>query len=317
MIRMNSIVSLSTVTSTTGTVLLLLLYIIPSMTVAFVVTSSASISTIHPTSIIEVGGNSPSSSSVVLLACRDNNNNDTGGGGCSSRRTSKKACQSPCPLVMSEEKLLLSPPEDFHTLKVWYEGLSCDVLVHREETILEAMERQSVMDQLCITQLPASCRRGNCLTCVGRVLRNTTSTSTSTTTNTSTKDTLSQHHHTTNDDCSIAEELRLFRNIRRGEEDGLPPQKSEKLRFSDQFLTCSSYITGPDVSIILGDNEDGMAFLPGRKDDDDDDRVERLKLAAIAKVFRIHAEQDIQTWKAETEQILFSNEEEEEEEQGI
>jgi ferredoxin len=52
--------------------------------------------------------------------------------------------------------------QDYFTVQVSsHEGLSCDIRVRPEETILSAMERVGA-------DVPSDCRRGNCLTCTGR-----------------------------------------------------------------------------------------------------------------------------------------------------
>mmetsp|Transcript_15669 Transcript_15669/g.23737 ORF Transcript_15669/g.23737 Transcript_15669/m.23737 type:complete len:245 (-) Transcript_15669:351-1085(-) len=163
-------------------------------------------------------------------------------------------------------------PDESFTITVSHEGMTGEITVHRNETILAALERQS--DSLCLTQLPFECRRGNCLTCVG---------------------------HVAGKDEKKTGSYDAKENILQVE-DGLPPYMSDQLRSSDQLLLCSSYITGPGVSIALGNDypKNHIQWNYGRQRE-----RERIKLAATAKLFRMQAEQNLHQWKEDTEKTLL------------
>mmetsp|Transcript_20858 Transcript_20858/g.30881 ORF Transcript_20858/g.30881 Transcript_20858/m.30881 type:complete len:248 (-) Transcript_20858:129-872(-) len=165
-------------------------------------------------------------------------------------------------------------PDEFYILTVCHEGMTGEILVHRNETILAALERQS--DILCLTQLPFECRRGNCLTCAGRVV-----------------------------ECDDVTKAGSKENILQVE-DGLPPHTSEQLRSSDQLLLCSSYLTGSGVSIVLGNDypKNHVIWNSGGQQE-----RQRTKLAATAKLFRLQAEQNLQQWKEDTEHIFHQSQE--------
>ena len=61
------------------------------------------------------------------------------------------------------------------TVTVSYEGQSCNIIVLPNESILAALERQSIYVQSQLTTLPdmpSDCRRGNCMTCAALIKNN-------------------------------------------------------------------------------------------------------------------------------------------------
>ena len=153
----------------------------------------------------------------------------------------------------------------FH-LVASYEGQRCELDAYPDETILSALERNSVMDRLCLPSLPADCRRGNCMTCAGRLLgtRN--------------------------------------RAIVQSCADGLSPYVSELLQSSDYILTCSSFIKGDGVEIVLGENSQLWEKMYHHRFVSEESR--KTKLETVAKLHRLRAESNVPRWTAETEQIL-------------
>lgn len=68
------------------------------------------------------------------------------------------------------------------------------------------------------------------------------------------------------------------------------------------ILTCSSYITGHDVHLELGANQQAWDDLyRGRFEDESTQLIGR---AAVAKTIRFHAEEFPEEWVKETEEIL-------------
>lgn len=147
-----------------------------------------------------------------------------------------------------------------------YEGQRCELDAYHDETILAALERNSVMDSLCLPTLPADCRRGNCMTCAGRLLGT--------------------------GNPAI---------VQRGA-DGLSPYVSELLQSSDYILTCSSFIKGDGVEILLGENSQLWEEMYHHRFVSEESRM--TKLETVAKLHRLRAESNVPRWTAETEEIL-------------
>ena len=153
---------------------------------------------------------------------------------------------------------------------VTYEGRSCQVDAYENETILNAMERNSVMDTLCLPTMPSDCRRGNCMTCAGRVL-------------------------VTND----APKGRLVSRS----DDGLSPHVSDKLHASDYVLLCSTHvIANGDLHIVLGENSAIWEELYTTRFTSRE--AETTKHETVAKLMTLRAEGNVPKWTAETEEVL-------------
>ena len=151
-------------------------------------------------------------------------------------------------------------------LVVSYEGQKCDLDAYPDETILAALERSGVMDKLCLPAIPSDCRRGNCMTCAGRLLG----------------------------DANLSQVLRGV--------DGLSPHVSDILQSSDYVLTCSSFIIGDGVEIVLGENSKVWDEVYHRRFTSDESRTTTLE--TIAKLYRLRAERNVPKWTLETEETL-------------
>jgi len=165
---------------------------------------------------------------------------------------------------VAQTSLFATARETFQ-LVVTYQGQSCEVDVYPDETILAALERNGVMDTLCLPTVPAECRRGNCMTCAGRLLGE-------------------------NND-----------QLLRGE-DGLAPYVSDILQSSDYVLTCSSFVKGDGLRIELGQNSDLWEKM--YHDRFVSREAHKTKLETVAKLHRLRAESDVPKWTAETEEVL-------------
>jgi hypothetical protein len=152
-----------------------------------------------------------------------------------------------------------------YTMQVSYEGQSCTISVQPGETILAALERSANTSSLCLPEMPADCRRGNCLTCTA------------------------SHHPDSQKE-----------NIWRGE-DGLAPCMSQCVAEKGYVLTCSSSIHGNGVHLELGENHqlwDDVYRV--RIQDEESQRIGR---EAMARVIRKAAERNVDQWTEDTEEV--------------
>jgi hypothetical protein len=64
-------------------------------------------------------------------------------------------------------------------------------------------------------------------------------------------------------------------------------------------LTCSSYLTGSGVHLTLGENHQVWEDVYKLRLED-----ERLALETMARIIRRNAEQNVEKWAKETEEVL-------------
>ena len=166
--------------------------------------------------------------------------------------------------------------EDGHDVQIYHQGIQYTIFVRRNESILEALERQTILVPL--SHIPHECRRGNCLTCSAKV-RSSKSNNSDDKTSTTTP-----QHHT---------------NIVANVDNGLSPTISSELAKSDYILTCSSYITGQGVVLELDQNDKAWDLIYRKRIHNID--TERLVLEAQAKLLRSVDEDNINKWKVKTE----------------
>jgi hypothetical protein len=155
-----------------------------------------------------------------------------------------------------------------YTMQVSYEGQSCSISVQPGETILAALERSSNTSTLCLPEMPADCRRGNCLTCTA------------------------SHRPDSQKE-----------NIWRGE-DGLAPYMSKCVSGKGYVLTCSSSIHGNGVHLELGENHQVWDDMYRTRVQDEDSQ--RIAREAKAHVIRKAAERNVVEWTEETEEVFRS-----------
>jgi len=167
--------------------------------------------------------------------------------------------------------------EDGHDVQIYHQGIQYTIFVRRNESILEALERQTILVPL--SHIPHECRRGNCLTCSAKV-RSSKSTNSEDKTSTSTP----QYH------------TNILANI----DNGLSPMVSSELAKSDYILTCSSYVTGAGVVLELDQNDKAWDLIYRKRIHNID--TERLVLEAQAKLLRSVDEENINKWKVKIEE---------------
>jgi ferredoxin len=130
-----------------------------------------------------------------------------------------------------------------------------------------ALERTGAADELCVSSFPQDCRRGNCLTCTGRIKEGTASSA----------------------------------NLVRGE-DGLAPHVSNDLARKGYVLTCSSFVVGEGLKVELGQNADVWEDTYRKRYENADS--EKVGMHAQAKLLRLVAEGDVPKWTKDTEETL-------------
>jgi ferredoxin len=163
--------------------------------------------------------------------------------------------------------------DDGYNIEVFYENQSCNLFVHTNETILAALERDTkISDTLSLPNhmIPSDCRRGNCLTCTGKLL------------------TANDNNNNNNNNIVT--------------DDGLAPGISEFVRKEGYIVTCSSYVVGDGVQIVLGENHNAWTEI--YKDRVENDQARFLGWAAMARSRRLGDEKNVPRWKKETETVL-------------
>jgi len=132
-----------------------------------------------------------------------------------------------------------------YTVTVTFEGRSCSVVVAKDETLLEALERTEIAQELAMPGMPSDCRKGSCLTCAAAILGS--------------PGTL------------------LLR------QDGLTPRVARSVRDNSLILTCSSYVRGNGLEIQLGESEKAWKTAYTESFQDDQTKWKRAAEDAFAK----------------------------------
>ena len=156
-----------------------------------------------------------------------------------------------------------------YTVTVSYEDQTTTIKVNQDETILAALERQSISDRLGMptNMIPSDCRRGNCLTCTGTHASPRSRESNSVVT-----------------------------------DDGLSPHMSQWMRDKGYVLTCSSKVVGDGLELELGANS--LAWEEAYLTRLEDEHAKRVGWAAMARTKRKSDERNVPRWKRETEGVL-------------
>ncbi|KAL7478381.1 hypothetical protein ACHAW6_004148 [Cyclotella cf. meneghiniana] len=159
-----------------------------------------------------------------------------------------------------------------YPLQITHQGLTKIIHVEENESILQALERQSLgcTSSLGLSNIPHDCRRGNCLTCASRL---------------------------------ISAEHSAQTNLRANVNNGLSPALSSDLRKNGFVLTCCSYITGPGVSLELEQNYELWDMVYRSRHSD----VEQIGMEARARLLRRVDEENIGKWKKRMEKIWDSS----------
>lgn len=151
-------------------------------------------------------------------------------------------------------------------IRVTYDGLSSRIFVRWGESILSALERNAnkVRSELSLSFIPHQCRRGNCLTCVGR--------------------------HTA---CSDAKSIRVG-------EHGMNPDINRKVHEKGFAFLCSSYAVGDGLELELDQKDDAWKYVYGTLMKNSKDFQQEIR----AKSLRVAAERNLSEWKRKTEEVF-------------
>lgn len=160
-----------------------------------------------------------------------------------------------------------APPlhAESYTVTVQYEGNSCDIEVRNSETILDALERAGAADTLALPEMPSDCRRGNCMTCSAKFTDN-------------------------------------HQSLVVRSDDGLSPEVSQQLKKSGHVLICSSYVQGDGLTLELGQNHGLWDIVYRQRFESESTRT--AARAALARLLRRTAENNIEKWTREVEVML-------------
>ena len=162
-----------------------------------------------------------------------------------------------------------------YTMDISYDGgkNTYTMSIRQGESILSALERSSSSSTTtgggggaAVFAVPSDCRRGNCLTCVGK--------------------------HAAGSDTN---------QVQRGD-DGLSPYMSREAQKRGYVLTCSSTVRGNGVKLNIGLNQDAWTELYQQRLEEEPTKL--AGRAAMAKVIRMNAEQNVDEWTQETEELL-------------
>ena len=171
---------------------------------------------------------------------------------------------------------------EMYHIKVSYERRSCMVPIYRGETILAALERNGIAEQLGIPALPFDCRRGNCLTCTARQIPPNPSSLSSSSTSSSASSTSSM--------------------VVQRQDDGLSPHMSEQIMQRGYLLTCCSVVMGDGLHVELGMNH--QVWTDMYRIRLEDEQAQDVGRTAKARTIRLYNERHVDRWAKETQSIL-------------
>ena len=159
-------------------------------------------------------------------------------------------------------------PQTFN-IKITHQNKTATIPIRSDEPILQALERHNLQDTLSLPSLPQDCRRGNCLTCSGRLL------------------------------CGdLSQDIKLVN-------DGLSPSMSQKIQKQNIVLTCSSYVKTEGVHLEIGICDDAWREVYGSSNPWEDAEGERIKTDAVAKAMRVKDEKSLNRWALRTEKSFM------------
>mmetsp|Transcript_9756 Transcript_9756/g.18333 ORF Transcript_9756/g.18333 Transcript_9756/m.18333 type:complete len:259 (+) Transcript_9756:254-1030(+) len=158
--------------------------------------------------------------------------------------------------------------ERTYTMKVTHQNKTMTIPISPNEPILQALEKHDLQDKLSLHSLPQDCRRGNCLTCSGRIL------------------------------SGNPEDVLL-------NDDGLTPSMSDRISKKKLVLTCSSYVKSDGVHLELGVCDDAWRELWGGSQPWVDEEGEIVRNDAVARAMRINDEKSLNKWVVKTEKMLI------------
>jgi ferredoxin len=153
------------------------------------------------------------------------------------------------------------------TIKVTHQNKTMTIPISPDEPILQALEKQDLQDKLSLHSLPQDCRRGNCLTCSGRIL------------------------------SGNAKDILM-------DDDGLTPSMSDRISKKNLVLTCSSYVKSDGIHLELGVCDDAWRELWGGSQPWVDEEGEIIRNDAVARAIRMNDEKSLNRWILKTEKML-------------
>ena len=142
--------------------------------------------------------------------------------------------------------------EIYIPVEIIYENKTYHIQAIKGESVLSALERARASPdpniRIPLPPIQHECRRGNCLTCSGRIV--------------SSKDDIRERY--SNIDDSEKDKFSLspskYSNLIRGE-DGLNPFLSKEIESAGFVLLCSSYVVGEGLRIEIGCKEEAWDFI--------------------------------------------------------
>jgi ferredoxin len=185
----------------------------------------------------------------------------------------------------------IPPIGKWSNITVSYEGQTCDVTVMPNESILAALERQSMHIRMHLTALPdmpSDCRRGNCLTCAASIVDR-------------------RSGALAVDELALSDSL----DVVRSNGDGLSPAMSKLISDKGYVLTCSSFIeqkqsSASSLRLELGVQDDVWYEVYSNRFKTPE--TELAARTAMARVLRQSAERNVEEWARATERALRQTE---------
>lgn len=157
------------------------------------------------------------------------------------------------------------------------------VAVKPGESLLSALERAASARGW--SEIPSDCRRGNCLTCTARHAA-----------------TSRREHVQPLGDNGLSPAISL-------------PCTEDKENRETYFLTCRSTVTGPGVSLHLGENTAAWTHVYQSRLTNEETR--RAADVALARVLRKAAERDPVAWRQQTEALWERQQDGDENEENL
>jgi len=152
--------------------------------------------------------------------------------------------------------------------EVTYQNRKSKIFVQKDESILSALENAGISKTLCLSTLPFECRKGNCLTCVGKIIQDP--------------------EETSNMKYLVTQE------------DGLEPNLSEEIKNSGYVLTCSTFVNGDGLKLELGLKDEVWDYVyRGRIMES-----EQIRRDAFASAITSYNVLNVPLWIEQTEKLL-------------
>lgn len=205
----------------------------------------------------------------------------------------------------SSDDTLFSTSTEKIPLDILYENKLYQIYSVKGETILSALERARASPdpntRIPLPPIPHDCRRGNCLTCSGRLLCQTSSSKSSNVLkHISSSSFTSPAAFAASAATSTAVDS-SYDKIKRGE-DGLNPGMSRDMEMAGFVLLCSSYVVEEGVRIEIGMKEEAWDLAYRGKLEGQEAQL--MGVEASAKTIRQAAEKNVPKWIDQAEETL-------------